>query len=230
MRARWAGSLTRAIGKRTGRYVLVLLVLSWVLSAVESGAQNLLLNAGFDGSLASWSTVGVVGNGNQIHDPAEDVAGNAASGAAELSLTVAAPAGAQSGIRQCVAVTAGQTYHYGTRMKFPLGQASGAVQTFIEVEFFSTAGCGSSQNAGEGEGTLLGTGNYPLSDTAWYGIPGTVPTSGPGVVVAPVGAQSAMVLLVVERASGAQAAQALFDNAFFGVGLIPVELQGFVVE
>ena len=83
---------------------------------------------------------------------------------------------------------------------------------------------------GEGEGTLLGTVNYPLSDTAWYGIPGTIPTSGPGVVVAPVGAQSVVVRLLVERASGVQAAQALFDNAFFGVGLIPVELQGFEIE
>lgn len=230
MRARCAGSLTRSAGKRAGRYVIVLLVFSGVLGAVESGAQNLLLNAGFDSSLAIWSTVGAVGNGNQIHDPAEDVGGDPTSGAVELSVTNVAPVGAQIGIGQCVAVTAGQTYNYGTRIKFPTGQASGEVRTFIEVEFFSTPGCGSSQNLGEGEGTLLGTVNYPLSDTAWYGIPGTVPTSGPGVVVAPVGTQSAVVRLLVERASGAQAAQALFDNAFFGVGLIPVELQEFVVE
>ena len=228
MRAR-DGRVFTTPGQPVRCAVLVLLVLS-LLGARAGWAQNLLLNSGFDTSLANWSTVGAVGNGNQIHDPAEDVGGNAASGAVELSLTVAAPVGAQSGIAQCVAVTGGQTYNYGTRIKFPTGQASGAVQTFIEIEFFSTAGCGTSQNIGEGEGTLLGTGNYPLSDTAWYGIPGTVPASGPGVVVAPAGAQSALVLLVVERASGAQAAQALFDNTFFGVGLIPVELQEFVVE
>lgn len=228
MRAR-DGRVPTIRGQCARCVILVLLVFS-LLGAREGKAQNLLLNSGFDSSLASWSTVGAVGNGNQIHDPAEDVGGDPTSGAVELSVTNVAPVGAQSGIVQCVAVTAGQTYNYGTRIKFPTGQASGEVQTFIEVEFFSTLGCGSSQNLGEGEGTLLGTVNYPLSDTAWYGIPGTVPASGPGIVVAPAGAQSAGVLLVIERANGAQAAQALFDNAFFGVGLIPVELQGFMIE
>jgi hypothetical protein len=215
--------------QRTRRHVVALLLGS-VFWTAEAGAQNLLQNAMFDDAnmLASWSTFGGA-DGTQIHDPAEDVGGVAASGAVELTLNAAAAVGAQSGVSQCVGVTANTLYNYGTRVKMPTGQATGEVGAWIDVEFFSDASCGTSQSIGEAQGTLIGSINYALSNTVWYGIPGTVP-GGAQTVTAPVGAGSVLVRLFVERESGRAVAVALFDNAFFGQNVTPVELQEFGIE
>jgi hypothetical protein len=209
--------------------ILLGLVLAWLpFSAL---AQNLLANSRFDGDLSGWTPVGSANaaDGARVYAPfPEDFNGSPTSGSARLSLTAAAAVGIQIGLAQCIPVSVGSNYNYGTRLKAPTGQSVGDLFAFVEVEFFTDATCTTSLNEGEGQGAVIGVA-YPLDDTLWRALPGTIPASAP-VVTAPVGAVRAMVRVLVERGSGNQAGQALFDNAFFGIGLTPVELQSFTVE
>jgi hypothetical protein len=231
MRPEHAGILTISTGNRVGRYLIALMLLSSVLGTTDAWAQNLLLNPDFDDTdmLTNWSLFGGA-NGTQLHDSAEDVGNVAASGAVDISLNVAVGVGTQVGISQCVGGLSGNTnYNYGTRVKLPTGQAAGEVDAWIDVEFFSDGSCGGTSLGGEGQGGTIGSVNYPLSATAWYGIPGTVPGTAQ-TVTSPAGAGSVLVRLYLERFMGEAAATAFFDKPFFGSGVIPVELQEFVVE
>ena len=231
MRTTYPGIFTLSTLTRT-RGVVSALLLSSVLWATDGWAQvNLLSNPDFVVAvgLTNWTAFGGA-NGTQIHEPDEDVGNVAASGAADLSLNAATAAGDQSGISQCVVVAPTTNYNYGTRVKVPMGQTPGTVFMFVEVEFFSGAGCLAANTlGGEGQGGTIGAIDYPLSNTVWYGIPGTVPGTAQ-TVMSPVGAGSAVVRLYLERNGGTTTATAFFDNPFLGIGVIPVELQEFVVE
>ncbi len=231
MRAEQTGSFTKSIGHRTWRVALALMLFGSLAGPTRSWGQNLLLNPDFDDAsgLTSWTAFGGA-NGTQIHEPTEDVGNVLASGAVDLTLNAATAAGDQSGISQCVAVAPTTNYNYGTRVKVPTGQAANEVFIFIEVEFSSGAGCVAANSlGGEAQGGTIGALDYPLSNTTWYGIPGTVPGTAQ-TVMSPAGAGSVLVRLYVERDTGTTAATAFFDRPFFGAGVIPVELQEFVVE
>jgi hypothetical protein len=230
MRTEHAGIFTLSTMNRSGRVVIALL-LSSVLWAPESWAQNLLLNPDFDDAalLTNWTPLG--GSGTQIHNSAQDVGNVAASGAVDITLNAATAAGAQSVLESdCVAVSPNTNYNYGTRVKVPTGQNTGDVDMWVEVEFFSGASCVPANSlVADAQGGTIGAVDYPLSDTVWYGIPGTVPGTAQ-TVMSPATAGRALVRLYLERASGAGVATAFFDRPFLGVGVIPVELQEFVVE
>lgn len=230
MRTEHAGILPLSTMTRPWRGVIALM-LSSVLWATESWGQNQLTNPDFDDAvgLASWTAFGGA-NGTQLHEPDEDVGNVVASGAVDLTLNAATVTGDQTGLQQCVAVLPTTNYNYGTRVKVPTGQAVNDVFIFVEVEFFSGAGCVAANSlGGEGQGGTIGAVDYPLSNTTWYGIPGTVPGTAQ-TVMSPLGAGSVEVRLYLERASGTGVATTFFDRPFLGVGVIPVELQEFVVE
>lgn len=200
-------------------------------AAAPAGAQNLLGNASFDGSLSGWSNYGsaVPADGGRAHAAfPEDASGVAGSGSAQLNLAGIAPVGTQIGIAQCVAVAPNQAYNYGARFKQPTGQATTGVQALVDVVFFSDGACATPLNVGEEQGVVVGTA-YPLSDTLWQAIPGTVPTSG-SVVTSPAGAASAQFRLLIERTGNTSAAVVRYDQTFFGVNLTPVQLQTYTVD
>lgn len=209
-------------------------LLAWAaLGAVApASAQNLLGNAAFDGSLASWANYGsaVPADGGRVYAAfPDDALGVAGSGSVQLTLGLAATAGTQVGIAQCVPVAAGQNYNYGARLKQPSGQGtSGDARTMIDIVFYSDGACATSLNLGEGLGVGVGVA-YPLSDETWRAVPGTVPTSG-GSVVAPAGAASAQFRLLIERTASGGAAVVHYDRAFFGMNLTPVQLQTYTVD
>lgn len=199
--------------------------------ALPATAQNLLANGDFNGALTSWTNFGsaVPADGTRSYAPFPDDAGAVpTSGSAQLQLGALATGGVQIGLSQCVPVIGSQAYNYGARAKLPTGQSTGQARALVDVVFFSDAACATPQNLGEQQGLLVGTA-YALDDSAWRGVPGTVPTTA-GSVVSPPGAGSAQFRILIERANGAQAATARFDRAFFGVNLTPVQLQSYSVE
>lgn len=189
-------------------------------------AQNLLVNSGFDTDITTgWidygSSAPADGTRNRSSD---DVNADVASGSADFSVQTA---GAQIGLAQCVAVTAGQTYDYYVRVKSLTGQTTDA-RALMEVAFFSSADCSTVPLGAEAMGAVIGAG-YVLD--SWAGIPGNAAPGTEGAAIAPAGAASAQVRLFVEQLSGTETHGARFDTAVFhDASTTPVSLFHFDVE
>jgi hypothetical protein len=169
-------------------------VLSFALGTT-AGAQNLLVNPGFDGNLNGW---------RNVHAPeaysTEDAQGSPGSGS--VIVEVDFPSGATYAA-QCVPVTQNTVYTAGATAKIPPGQ-EGRGQASVEILWYDGPEC-----------NLSGAGNQILdTDTA----AGTLETGGwvrvEGEVTAPTGALGGHVRLTLSRVAGSSEIYTIqFDDA-----------------
>jgi hypothetical protein len=125
------------IVRRARRILFTAVVGLLAAGARPASAQNLLTNPGFDGNATGWMLFGPA-----VFDPANDVAGNPASGSAQGAYTLTT--GNSTGVvLQCVTpVTPGASWTLGASVLFsaPNGSA-GSGAGLLATQGFSDAGC-----------------------------------------------------------------------------------------
>lgn len=209
-----------------------------VLAAVPAGAQNLVQNPNFNGSLAPWAawpgdlTTG--GTGTTTWNAAQDAGGSPASGSAQVDFagTPTTP-NVTWGVRQCIDLSAVTPpiaqARFGARFKVPTGQfPTDDVSVQVEVFFYSSAGCNAADFlTGAQVGKVLNEGD--LDDTLWPAMDLTTPDLD---LTATPGALSAEIRASAQRlGTNATTLTAYFDNLYVALnGSVPVELTGFTAE
>jgi hypothetical protein len=165
-----------------------------LLVATPVAATNLLTNPGFASDLSGWS-LGV--NFVTAAWQPLDATGQSDSGSA--SVTIAAP-GITNGLQQCVPVTAGTSYDFGARIELPPGQPDATASAVLV--WYTGPSCTGGTVGGEPSTPAVATGG-----SAFVGVSATA--------VAPSGALSATVVLVVGDPPSLSSAVAYFDDAYF---------------
>lgn len=177
--------------------------LRWIAAVVfalgftaQARAQNLLTNANFDTDVSTW----VLGlNATALWQPLDAVA-SPTSGSA-LVTNSSADASRGTGILQCRAATAGQSYDFGVKVRIPSGQASTGSANGI-VAWFSSPTCTS--------GGLIGNAPTPGITVfdRWQGVSATN-------VKAPAGAVAGYFECQVNKDGAGGTFRAYCDDLFF---------------
>ncbi len=102
--------------------------------------QNLLVNPGFDTSLAGWQVAATPPASSASWDGTRDADGSPASGAGQGQFHSGAVTGLVPLFSQCVPVTLGKTYRLGGEIFIPQGNTSTASAYLVPL-FFPTADC-----------------------------------------------------------------------------------------
>jgi hypothetical protein len=150
-------------------------------------------NPDFDVDDAHWTADPNV----QISRAARDAAGNAQSGALDVSFSGADPnAVTKAGASQCVGVMANASYDVAAQILIP-GQT--ASLGGIDLWYYASGDC---------SGAPASSTSLPLSAaTSWHDVMATV--------TMPAGVQSAALRLVVLKPYVQTSAEALFDDVLF---------------
>ena len=160
---------------RACRFLAAALLLA---ATAPARSGNDLVNPRFDGSLDGWLDYGSTASadGGRTYAPfPEDASTTADSGSVQLLLAGSSAVGTRIGVSQCVSVAPNQTYNYGARFKQPAAQNQGSVRVMVDVMFYGDVACTAPLGGAE-QGAVVGVA-YPLSDTEWLAIPGSVPVS-----------------------------------------------------
>ncbi len=181
----------------------LLLFFAFLLAAAPAAAQNLMANDSFESGLASWpASAGSVGTASPEGTTVH-------FGAGSVSIAISGTAGFSS-VEQCVAVTPGQSYNWGGWSYVPSGQ-DGSNQA--QVYWCTTSACTTCNfSVGAVSSTLT---------NAWEKLM----VSGS---VAPAAPFAKLVLRSIANTSSPFTSY--FDDAFFGIGVVPVELVRFAAD
>lgn len=139
--------------------------------------------------------------------------GASAPGSARVDVASAAPLN-HLVLQQCVTVVAGSNYDFGVKFRFASGAAP-APTGAVMVQWFSDAVCNNP------DGSAFSTFSTNTPDI-WQLLSATN-------IPAPAGMGSALVFMLITSAS-AGTSVAWYDDAYFGLNPIPVELMGFTVD
>ena len=195
--------MTLWIGARLGVVAVTL------LAAAPATAQNQIVNPGFDSDLSGW-TVFQSQEYAVSHDP---VMGALAPGSARVDINSAVPLN-DLVIQQCVTVVAGSNYDFGVKFRFASGAAP-APTGAVMVQWFADAICNNP------DGAVFSSFSSNTPDI-WQPLSATN-------IPAPVGMGSAQFSMLL-TSTGAGTSVAWYDDAYFGLNPIPVELMGLTVE
>lgn len=189
-----------------------------VLGGIPAVAQNLVTNGSFDSNTSSWN---FTTPGTFTHSTSLDADGNPVSGSGELANSSTVPFGT-SFAAQCITtgISGGSSYDWGARMRFDTGNSqTGSGRANVVVSFFDGAICRGSNVGGSTtfDFTSSNTNVWTQNEVLGFTAPG-------GAVSAQVGLWT-----VKTEASGVMTVN--FDNVVFGpAGILPVELESFIVE
>jgi hypothetical protein len=182
-----------------------------VLLASTAGsvhAANVLTNPNFDTDLTGWTP-----DFGASWDSTLDFGGNPPTNGSLLGTQAGNTLGSVA--RQCVSpVTPSVAYSLGAKVWVDTSQTQG----WIEVTWYPSPGC-------TGVTITTSFGSVVTTTGAWND---SLPSGG-NPVMSPGTAASAMVEIGMTNTI-VDGARANFDNAFFGPGTFPVELQRFTAE
>jgi hypothetical protein len=188
--------------------ILGVVVITGATLASVAGAQNLLTNPTFNGSVTGW-----INGGTTLTYDAADSATADGTGSAVSGLTVAGSGANANGIEQCVTgITPGTTYSLSGSILFP-SQPSAQGSAWLIVQWYAGANC---------------TPSF-ITDDQTDSVP--YPSSGSGVwfpegtpVIAPAGATSARVIGEILNNVPNSTFDVNFDNFDFGVNNVIAEV------
>lgn len=164
------------------------------LNHVDDCTETLVKNAGFDQNGAGWESEGSLKQSWQ----GEDARGAATSGSLVLTNTNVLAAGTgMTGLaaHQCVVAWTGDELSVSARVRIVAGQGAG--KAGVNLTFFGGDDCGGSLVNGDDTALASASGN-------WLQVSGRL--------VAPPGARSARVRLIVEKPFADAAFEARFDD------------------
>jgi hypothetical protein len=181
------------------------------------GAGNLIQSCGFAtaadtvDATSPWTLSGAGIFGTYSHDAAD---GSSAVGSL-IGVTTADSTEQRVLFFQCVVAPAAGTYGYGIDIRHSAPDAA-FVQCALTIRTHATSDCSGSGTMVNDVFTTAFTGNWQqLSDV--------------GTVI-PAATASAKFEVHCFRATTVVAGTFRFDDAFFGIGLVPVDLQSFEVK
>jgi hypothetical protein len=200
---------------RSLRFRLFLLAF---LASGSAGAQNLLTNPTFDTTTTPW-VLSFNGTGTgALAWSSLDSASSLSSGSALITNTSPGPAGSTTDsvlVTSCVAASPGTIYNFGTKYFVATGQP--AVEIRANYRFFITTDCTGGANAVGG--CFIGTA------TGYWTSLGTCSSPPSGASI-----QSASLVLITTKLLGGGSVDVNFDNAYFEIGLTPVQLSHFEID
>jgi hypothetical protein len=160
-----------------------------------AGAQNLLLNPGFDNDVAGWSASGP----GSIAWSMLDANTNPASGSVQLTNSSATPSNGAT-VGQCLPMPARWAFRVSGKILVPSGPNQALSNTTrVDVRFASNSGC----TQFLGGSTQIGS--TPSQLDAWH-------TAGPVVRVAPVGTVALQVRGLLTKIPAGGSIIAHFDD------------------
>lgn len=119
-------------------HAAIALILALALAPAVASADNLLANPGFDTDFLGWTDQS--GDGFLTEWAAEDASGSPTSGSLRMSYMAEGEHSVLPGSRQCVPITPGVLYDFGSRVKVPTGQDREGT-AYVQVSWYANASC-----------------------------------------------------------------------------------------
>ena len=190
--------------KRTTLSAGLALAALLLLFPAGARAQSVLANGFFDAGTAGWA-FGPGGFGSLTHDPDEDADADPGSGSARLVNASGTPNDFVDA-RQCVPIVAGVKYFAASKLRFLPGDITVGLAK-LTLRFYAGAACTGS------ELSFYGAADYtPTDDGRGPWLSSTIGDWDASEMVAPPGAQSALVVFYLVKNTATGQLSADVDN------------------